>query len=51
MARPGLTPDPILTNGRIVTADENNGVAEAVAVWGGRIVASGGAGDVEALRG
>lgn len=51
MARTGLTPDLILTHGRIITADENNSVAEAVAVWNGRIVAVGGAGDVEDLRG
>lgn len=51
MAMPGLTPDLILTNGRIITADENNSVAEAVAVWNGRIVAVGDARDVEDLRG
>ena len=50
MARTGLAPDLILTRGRIVTADENNSMAEAVAVWNGRIVAVGDAGDVEDLR-
>jgi len=51
MAKTGLAPDLILTRGRIVTADENTSMAEAVAVWNGRIVAVGDAGDVEDLRG
>ena len=51
MAKTELAPDLILTRGRIVTADENNSMAEAVAVWNGRIVAVGDAGDVEDLRG
>ena len=51
MARTGLTPDLILTHGRIITADDNNSMAEAVAVWNGRIVAVGDARDVEDLRG
>ncbi|MFM1815090.1 MAG: hypothetical protein RLZ98_1785 [Pseudomonadota bacterium] len=45
-----LSPDLILTNGKVLTADGANSRAEAVAAWNGRIVAVGRARDVEALR-
>ena len=50
MAEGGLCPDLILTNADVVTADERNPRAEAVAALRGRIVGVGRAGDIVALR-
>lgn len=46
-----FAPDLILTNGRIVTVDDAFSVAEAVAVYDGKIVAVGGSEEVSALAG
>lgn len=46
-----LTADTILTGGKIVTLDAKNTVAEAIAVYNGRIVAVGSARDVAKLAG
>jgi predicted amidohydrolase YtcJ len=46
-----LSPDLILSNGRIYTLDAEGTVAQAVAVKDGRIVAVGGDAEVEALAG
>src|SRR4051812_11492605 len=43
--------DLILINGKIVTADENNTVAQAIAIQNGRILAMGANGEVRALGG
>jgi predicted amidohydrolase YtcJ len=50
MPKPYLSPDLVLTNAKVLTADAHNSRAEAVAVWNGRIVAVGSAADVEALK-
>ena len=47
----GLSADLILTNGMIVTLDENETVAEAVACWNGRILAVGSDSEIDALAG
>jgi predicted amidohydrolase YtcJ len=49
MSVTALSPDLILTNGTVLTADQNNNQAEAVAVWHGRIGAVGSTSDIEAL--
>ena len=49
MSIAALTPDLILTNGTVLTADQNNYQAEAVAVWNGRIGAVGAKSDIEVL--
>ena len=46
-----LAPDMIITNGKIMTVDEDFSYAEAVAVKDGKIVAVGAAKDIEALKG
>jgi predicted amidohydrolase YtcJ len=40
----------ILVNGTVLTADDKDSEAEAVAVWNGRIAAVGGTSDIDALR-
>jgi predicted amidohydrolase YtcJ len=47
----GLAADRVLVNGRILTVDGADSIAEAVAIRGGRIVAVGSNRDVEALVG
>jgi hypothetical protein len=49
MSQSALSPDLILTNGTILTADAANSRAEAVAVWRGQIGAVGNASDIDAL--
>ena len=49
MSIAALSPDLILTNGTVLTADQNNNQAEAVAVWNGRIGAVGAKSDIEVL--
>ena len=49
MSIAALSPDLILTNGTVLTADAKDTRAEAVAVWGGRIGAVGSARDIDAL--
>ena len=49
MSITALSPDLILTNGTVLTADQNNYQAEAVAVWNGRIGAVGAKSDIEVL--
>jgi predicted amidohydrolase YtcJ len=49
MSIAALGPDLILTNGTVLTANQNNSQAEAVAVWNGRIGAVGSTSDIEAL--
>ena len=49
MSLAALSPDLILTNGTILTTDQNNTQAEAVAVWNGRIGAVGSKSDVDSL--
>jgi predicted amidohydrolase YtcJ len=44
-----LSPDMILTNATVLTADANNSQAEAVAVYGGKIGAVGSANDIDSL--
>jgi predicted amidohydrolase YtcJ len=44
-----LSPDMILTNATVLTADANNSQAEAVAVYGGKIGAVGSASDIDSL--
>ena len=46
-----MTADLIITNGRVLTMDEANPAAEAVAIAKGRILAVGSRAEVEALRG
>lgn len=46
-----LPADLILTNGRILTVDARDSIAEAVAIAGGRIVAVGSTSDIMARRG
>ncbi len=46
-----LAPDLVLLNGHILTVDSANGVAEGVAMFGGRIVAVGKTRDVSAMAG
>ncbi|SDF89114.1 amidohydrolase family protein [Thalassobaculum litoreum] len=46
-----MTPDPILTNGRVTTLDPSNPEAEAVAIVGGVIQAAGMERDVMPLAG
>ncbi|MEX2454169.1 MAG: amidohydrolase family protein, partial [Rhodospirillaceae bacterium] len=48
---PDLSADLIVTNGRIVTVDPTDRIAEAVAARGERIVAVGGAAEIAALGG
>ena len=50
MISANLVPDLILTNANVITADMNHSAAEAVAVWGGRIVAVGSANTIEAMK-
>jgi predicted amidohydrolase YtcJ len=40
----------VLVNGTVLTADDKDSEAEAVAVWNGRIGAVGGTSDIDALR-
>src|SRR5262245_53892276 len=49
MSIAALSPDLVLTNATVVTADAKNTRAEAVAVWNGRIGAIGPARDIDAL--
>lgn len=49
MSEAALSPDLILTNGAVLTADAANSRAEAVAVWNGRIGAVGRASEIEPL--
>jgi predicted amidohydrolase YtcJ len=49
MSIAALSPDLILTNATVLTADAKETRAEAVAVWNGRIGAVGSARDIEAL--
>ena len=49
MSIAALSPDLVLTNAAVLTADASDSEAEAVAVWGGRIGAVGSARDIEAL--
>jgi predicted amidohydrolase YtcJ len=49
MSIAAMSPDLVLTNATVLTADAGNARAEAVAVWGGTIGAVGSARDVEAL--
>ena len=49
MSATALSPDLILTNANVLTADAANSRAEAVAVWRGRIGAVGAARDIDAL--
>ena len=44
-----LSPDLILTNATVLTADAANSRAEAVAVYGGKIGAVGSASDIDAI--
>lgn len=46
-----FAPDTILTNGKIVTVDQDFSIKEAVAVFDGKIVATGSTSDIEALAG
>ncbi len=46
-----MTADLIITNGRVLTMDEANPAAEAVAIAKGRVLAVGSRAEVEALRG
>lgn len=46
-----FAPDTILTNGKIVTVDAAFSVAEAVAIYNGRIVAVGSSADIEHIAG
>lgn len=46
-----MTADLIITNGRVLTMDEANPTAEAVAIAAGRILAVGSRATIEALRG
>ena len=43
---PAPAPDFVLTNGRILTVDAKDSIAEAVAIQGGKIVAVGSKGDI-----
>ena len=47
----GLSADLVITGGRVVTVNPRDEVAEAVAVWGGRIAAVGAARDLAGLIG
>ena len=49
MSIAALSPDLILTNANVLTADARNSRAEAVAVYNGRIGAVGSASDIDAL--
>ena len=49
MSIAALSPDLILTNATVLTADDKNSSAEAVAVWNGKIGAVGAASDIELL--
>ena len=44
-----MTPELILTNGHIITADGEDGEAEAVACWNGRIISVGSSSDIKGL--
>ena len=44
-------PDTVLVNGKIVTVDDRFSIAEALAIRGGRIVATGTSADIEKLKG
>jgi predicted amidohydrolase YtcJ len=46
-----LSADLLLINGRVLTMDAHDGVAQAVAVWNGKIVAVGSSADIEPLAG
>ena len=46
-----LTADTILTGGKIITVDAKGGIAEAIAIRNGKILAVGTAGDVKTLSG
>jgi len=46
----GFSPDLVLVNGTVLTADGKDSEVEAVAVWNGRIVAVGTTSDIDALR-
>src|SRR5215510_4298852 len=50
-AAQGQPADTILINGKIVTLDDRFSIAEALAIRGTRIVAVGGAADMERLKG
>ena len=47
MSAPALSPDLILTNANVLTADEMNSRAEAVAVYDGKIGAVGSIRDID----
>ena len=49
MSDAALSPDLILTNATVLTADADDSRAEAVAVWNGRIGAVGGAREIDPL--
>src|ERR1700741_3333885 len=49
MSSAALSPDLVLTNATVLTADAKDTRAEAVAIWNGRIGAVGSARDIEAL--
>ncbi len=46
----GMTADTVLTNGKVFT-EAGAPVAEAVAIWRGRVLAAGSASDIRALAG
>ncbi len=46
-----LLPDTVLVNGKIITVDANDSIAEAIAIQGGRIIAVGSNEEIEALAG
>jgi len=50
MSVAALSPDLVLVNGHVCTADASDSEAEAVAVWNGRIGAVGSTADIEALK-
>ena len=47
----GLVADTIIRNGRVLTVNPTNDIAEAVAIRGGRILAVGSSAEMEAFRG
>ena len=47
----GLFADKVFLNGRVITVDPANSMAEAVAIMGGRIVAVGEAAKIKSLVG
>ncbi|MFC2098809.1 amidohydrolase [Bacteroidota bacterium] len=49
--QPAFEADLVLTNGKVWTVDQDNPLAEAVAIWNGRILAVGSKKDIEKLIG